>query len=176
MDGDIHGAVQEAQGSQDGASVQDAQTETVKTAAGGNGGAAANGGGKDAAADYESAIKERDEQIAKLQAQIVDAAKNAEAAEKLAAQIDELRESAESERVEFELRLAGCRNVKAARAVLDDYDGDVDACKAAEPWLFDDGKPAVKSGKTGLEPAGAAKDDEATLKRWRKLAGLDAGE
>ena len=52
----------------------------------------------------------------------------------------------------------------------------MDACKAAEPWLFDDGKPAAKSGKTGLEPAGAAKDDEATLKRWRKLAGLDAGE
>ena len=75
MDGDIHGAVQEAQGSQDGASVQDAQTETVKTAAVGNGGAAANGGGKDAAADYEAAIKERDEQIAKLQAQIADAAK-----------------------------------------------------------------------------------------------------
>ena len=37
MDGDTHGAVQEAQGLQDGASVQDAQTETVKTAAVGNG-------------------------------------------------------------------------------------------------------------------------------------------
>ena len=33
MDGDIHGAVQEAQGSQDGASVQDAQTETVADSA-----------------------------------------------------------------------------------------------------------------------------------------------
>ena len=85
MDGDIHGAVQEAQGPQGGTSVQDAQAETVKAAAGGNDSAAVNGGGSraggatakgdskgvgKAASDYEAAIKERDEQIAKLQAQI----------------------------------------------------------------------------------------------------------
>ena len=175
MDGDIHGAMQEAQGSQDGASVQDAQTETVKTVAVGNGGAAANGGGKDAAADYESAIKERDEQIAKLQAQIADAAKNAETAEKLADQITELKEQAEAERIEFELKLAGCRNVKAARAILDEHDGSVDALKEAEPWLFDDGKAAEQQpkGKTGLNPAGASGKDDSTMKRWRKLAGLE---
>lgn len=144
----------------------------------GNGGGGNNGNGGKAnnvASDYEAAIKERDEQIAKLQAQINEAAKNAETAEKLADQITELKEQAENERIEFELKLAGCRNVKAARAILDEHDGSVDALKEAEPWLFDEGKSAANEpkGKTGLNPAGASGKDDSTMKRWRKLAGLE---
>ena len=86
--------------------------------------------------DYEAAIAERDTKIAELEAQIASASQSAETAEALQAKIDELKEQSASERVDFKLQLAGCRNTKAARAVLDDYDGDIDAMKAAEPWLF----------------------------------------
>ena len=46
--------------------------------------------------------------------------------------LDETQTSAWS----TELRLAGARSVKAARALLDEHGGDVGALKEAEPWLF----------------------------------------
>ena len=70
------------------------------------------------------------------------------------------------------MQLAGCRNVKAARAVLDDYEGDVEKLKSAEPWLF--AAHAEATGATGLPNAGTAKDDGRDERRWRKLAGLSA--
>lgn len=51
------------------------------------------------------------------------------------------------------------RNVKAARAVLADHGGDVDALKEVEPWLFADAPAKQPGGKI--------------MRRWRKLAGLD---
>ena len=53
--------------------------------------------------DWEKAVAERDERIAELKAQ------------------------GESDRIDSKLQLAGVRNVKAARAMLSDYDGDADA-------------------------------------------------
>ena len=75
---------------------------------------------------------------AALEAQIAEAAKNSETAEQLRGEIAELKAQGESDRIDFKLQIAGVRNVKAARAMLGDYDGDVDALKAAEPWLFVD--------------------------------------
>ena len=124
---------------------------------------------------YETQIAERDERIKALEAQVADAAKTAETAEQLKSKIEELRVQGESDRIEFELRLAGCRNVKAARAVLDDHGGNVSALKEAEPWMFADA-PAKQSGKTGLPNAGAAKDSEKQMKHWREIAGLDDEE
>ena len=124
---------------------------------------------------YEAQIAERDERIKVLEAQVADAAKTAETAEQLKSQIEELRVQGESDRIEFELRLAGCRNVKAARAVLEDHGGDVSALKEAEPWMFADAS-AKQSGKTGLPNAGAAKDSEKKMKHWREIAGLDDEE
>ena len=66
------------------------------------------------------------------------------------------------------------RNVKAARAVLADHGGDVDALKEAEPWLFVDTSAAKQqSGTTGLPNAGTSSDEGKTMRRWRKIAGLD---
>ena len=63
---------------------------------------------------------------------------------------------------------------KAARAMLGDYDGEVDALKAAEPWLFADARTTKpQGGKTGLPNAGTSSDEGKTMKRWRRLAGLD---
>lgn len=65
------------------------------------------------------------------------------------------------------------RNVKAARAILVDHGGDVDALKEAKPWLFSDAPVKKQTGNTGLPNAGTSTDVGKTMKRWRKLAGLD---
>ncbi len=123
--------------------------------------------------DWEKAVAERDEKIAALEAQVAEAAKNAETAERLRGEIAKLKAQGESDRIDFKLQLAGVRNVKAARAVLDDHGGDVDALKEAEPWLFADSPAKQQSGKTGLPNAGTSTDAGKTMRRWRKLAGLD---
>ena len=127
--------------------------------------------------NWEEAIAERDGRIAELEQQVADAARNAETAEQLRNQIAELKAQGESDRIDFQLQLAGVRNVKAARAVLADHGGDVDALKEAEPWLFADA-PAAKpqGGTTGLPNAGTSSDGGKTMKRWRRLAGLDDSE
>ena len=123
--------------------------------------------------DWEKAIAERDEKIAALEQQVADAAKNAEAAEALRGEIAELKAQGESDRIDFKLQLAGVRNIKAARAVLDDHGGDIDKLKAEEPWLFADVPTSQQGGRTGLPNAGTSSDEGKTMKRWRKLAGLD---
>lgn len=123
--------------------------------------------------DWEKAVTERDEKIAALEAQVAEAAKNAETAERLRSEIAELKAQGESDRIDFRLQLAGVRNVKAARAVLDDHGGDVDALKEAEPWLFADIPAKQLGGRTGLPNAGTSTDAGKTMRRWRRLAGLD---
>lgn len=122
--------------------------------------------------DWEQAVAERDEKITALEAQVAEAAKNAETAERLRGEIAELKAQGESDRIDFKLQLAGVRNVKAARAVLDDHGGDVDALKEAEPWLFADTPAKQQGGKTGLPNAGVASDEGKTMKRWREIAGI----
>ena len=123
--------------------------------------------------DWEKAVAERDEKIAALEAQVAEAAKNAETAEQLRSEIAELKAQGESDRIDFRLQLAGVRNVKAARAILSDHGGDVDALKEAEPWLFADAPARQQSGRTGLPNAGTSTDAGKTMRRWRRLAGLD---
>lgn len=107
--------------------------------------------------------------------QIAEVSKNAETADGLRAEITALKEQGESDRIDFKLQLAGCRNVKAARAVLDDHDGDIDKLKEAEPWMLSDA-PQKQTGKTGLPNASAAKDADKQLKQWRDIAGLNDEE
>ena len=59
-------------------------------------------------------------------------------------------------------QIAQCDDAQAARALLDDYDGDVDKLKAECPYLFGKEK---KTGTTGAKPTGAAGDDDAELDR-----------
>lgn len=123
--------------------------------------------------DWEKTIAERDEKIAALEQQVADAAKNAEAAEALRGEIAELKARGEPDRIDFKLQLAGVRNIKAARAVVDDHGGDVDKLKEAGLWLFADAPAPQQGGKTGLPNAGTSSDEGKTMRRWRKLAGLD---
>ena len=148
-------------------------------AAGGNGaggvnvgGAGANAGSGGGAADeaYRAALAERDAKISALEGQIAAAAKSAEAADALAKQIEEMKAANEAERVGYELKLAGCRSVRAGRVLLAEHKGDMAALKKAEPWLFGD---AGGGGATGLEPAGASGGGDGDLARWRAIAGLE---
>ena len=123
-------------------------------------------------AKRDTDIAERDGKIAELEGKLADAEKLGQQAESLKSENEQLKNQAASERIDFSLQLAGCRNVKAARAVLDDYDGDVEKLKAAEPWLF--AAHADKAGATGLPNAGTASDDGKDERRWRKLVGLPA--
>ncbi len=147
MAGDIDGAEEAvaARGAQAADDAQEKQAE-VSGSPGGAGGDA--GAGVAGGVNYERAIGERDARIAELEAQD------------------------ESDRIDFRLRLAGARNLKAARAVLADHDGDVEALVAAEPWLFSQAGATSQqtsqsvSGTTGMEPVGVAGgSDERDLQR-----------
>ena len=169
MDGETNGGQEATQGSentpqQQGQEQQEAQQGQSQV------------GGE--TPDYEKQIAERDEKIATLEAQVAEAAKNAETAEQLRGEIAELKAQGESDRIDFRLQLAGVRNVKAARALLSDHGNDVDKLKEAEPWLFEatgkhaKGGSSGGTGATGLPNAGAASDEGKTLKHWREIAGL----
>lgn len=105
MAGENHGTetTQEQEAAQElGGGEKTAQEQQEMTAAGG--------------IDYEKQIAERNEKIAALEAQEAEAVKNAETAEQLRGEIASLKQQFADERVDFSLQLAGCRNVKAARA------------------------------------------------------------
>lgn len=167
MDGEQNGMQENAQTKEEQGQRQAQQTTSVQVDNEGN------KAGKEPTPDYEKQIAERDKKIASLEAQIAEAAKTAEATEALRKEMDELRRQGEEQRVGFELQMAGARNVKAARALLADYEGDVEKLRAAEPWLFGAGAVAPSpAGATGLPNAGAATDEGATMRRWRGIAGL----
>lgn len=175
MAGDTNGA-EEALAAQGAQAADDAQEKQQAEVSGGSGNGA-NGG-----VDYERAIGKRDARIAELEAQVAEAAKSAETTDELRAQIAEHKAQGESDRIDFRLRLAGARNLKAARAVLADHDGDVEALVAAEPWLFSQARGASNKtsrniGATGMEPAGVAGGSaERDIRRWERIAGLTEEE
>ena len=147
----------EEQGARQQAPQRDGQVEAsqAQVSAEATGDAAAQ-----ARADYEAAFTERDARIAELEGEIAEAAKTAEGAEKLRAEMDELRRRGDEERVGFAIQIAGARTVKAA-----------------EPWLFSAPPVPAPAGATGLPSAGAAGADESTqMSRWRKIAGLPESE
>ena len=174
MDGEVSGAEttgEEQQGVQGdqalGDERQGQQTEEV-----GVGEGAGVDNSADADAEYRAALAERDRKIAELEAQVAEAFKSTEAAEGLAKQIEEMRAAADAERIGYELKLAGCRSVRAGRVLLADHKGDMAALKKAEPWLFGGGP----GGATGLEPAGASKGEGDEMRRWYEIAGIEDKE
>lgn len=104
-----------------------------------------------AAAEREKAGKTAEERIADLEA------KFAESQKRLA-----------DERTASALTGAGCIDVKAARARLEDFGNDVGKLKSECPYLF--GRGGSQGASTGGEPAG--KSDVEETARLRRLAGL----
>ena len=169
MDGGVDGA--QAQGEeQQAAGGGEPQAQQQAQVDGGEAGGGDGGGASGADEAYRAALAERDAKISALEGQIAAAAKSAEAADALSKQIEEIKAANEAERVGYELKLAGCRSVRAGRVLLAEHKGDMAALKKAEPWLFGD---AGGGGATGLEPAGASGGGDGDLKRWRAIAGLE---
>lgn len=110
---------------------------------------------------YKRDIEAKDAKIAELEAQVAKAAETKEGREKLEKQIADLKAEQTEERVNHKLELAGCRDMKAAKARLDDFNGDVSKLKAECPYLFEKEK---QTGSTGLKPAGAANEPVKTIR------------
>lgn len=113
--------------------------------------------------------KERhDKEVAELKKQIeelkADAAEAAESKAKRAEyekKVNDLEGKLADSELSRKLEKVGCRSVKAAKALLADYDGDIEKLRAAEPFLFEEVKP---TGSTGFKPkANDPKDDQEEL-------------
>jgi hypothetical protein len=120
-------------------------------------GAAPSAGGT----DDEGRLAQYERRIAELESQVAEAARSKEAEARLTAEIEALRKDQASQQLDFSLERAGVRNVKAARALLDDYEGDVAKLKEAQPWLFVEPKPSMGKGDRRLDagraPSGRAR-------------------
>ena len=122
---------------------EDAQTDGVQEVTG-----RADGG----AADYQAALGAKDAQIAELQGKVASTAKTAETTEALNAEIAALKQQMADKPVEFALRAADARSVKAAKPLLGEYDGDVVTVEELED--FDDDEDAVDgSDDDPVDPA-----------------------
>lgn len=122
---------------------------------------------------YQRDIAAKDKEIADLKAQIAEAAKTEEGRKALEEKIAKLEADQKDERVTHKLELAGCRNTKSAKALLDDYDGDVAKLKEDCPYLFSDGKNK-QTGSTGLKPDGDA--DKALDEKLDRAFGIKKKE
>lgn len=135
---------------------------------GGNGGEGGKPGATVNRHKYERDLEAKDKEIEELKAQIAEAAKTKEGREELEKKMDDLKAQMASEKVGYQLELAGCVNVKAAKALLDDYDGDVAKLKEACPYLFGKEK---QTGATGVKPSGAPSGEAKTIKEALRQIG-----
>ena len=116
---------------------------------------------------HDKEVAALNKKIEELQSQIDDAAKTEKARDDLKREIQKARDDIKEEKLNWQLEKAGCKNLKAAKVLLDDYDGDISKLKADCPYLFEEEKP---SGSTGGKPSGPADDKEERLERARKAA------
>lgn len=118
---------------------------------------------------HEKEIAAKDKEIADLKDQIAKASATEEGRKSLEEKIAKLEAARAEERTAHKLEMAGCVDVKAAKARLDDFDGDVSKLKAECPYLFQTEK---QKGSTGFRPDGAADGADERLARARKIAGV----
>lgn len=102
---------------------------------------------------YERDMAAKDAEIAALKKQLEDSGAKAKSGEDALKKVEELEARLADEKIDHQLALAGCVNAKAAKALLEDYSGDVSKLKEACPYLFSAGQ--TPNGSTGLKPGGA---------------------
>jgi hypothetical protein len=115
---------------------------------------------------YEREMAAKDAEIADLKAKVSDMSKTEEGRDALNKRIADLEAKVADEKLDHQLDNAGARNAKAVKAILGDYDGDIEKCKAANPYLFGEEK---QKGSTGAPHGGAgnASLDAALEKAFR---------
>ena len=98
---------------------------------------------------------ELNQKIAELESKVAEAAETKAGREKLEKALEDLKAEMADKDTAHSLEIAGCVDVKAAKARLGDFDGDIAKLKAECPYLFAEEKK--QSGTTGKPPAGASK-------------------
>ena len=106
---------------------------------------------------------DKDDRIAELEKQLEESGRKAKSGEDALKKIEALEAQLADEKVTHALEAAGCVNAKAAKALLDDYKGDVEKLKEACPYLF-----KKQTGSTGTKPGGAPSTSEERRKRAKE--------
>lgn len=101
---------------------------------------------------HEKEMAAKDAKIKELEAKIDESAKTEKGREDMKAELEKVKAEMADEHVTHKLELAGCRSIKAAKALLDDFDGDVSKLKKEHPYLFEQEK---QTGRAGGKPGGA---------------------
>lgn len=105
---------------------------------------------------HEREVEKLNGEIASLKAELEKAKGEQGDAAKVKADLEALKSELADEKLNAKLSAAGCINPKAAKALLDDYEGDVAKLKDACPYLFAQA-PGSNVGSTGGEPAPGGK-------------------
>ena len=100
---------------------------------------------------HDKEVADLKAEIAKLKSEAADASEAKSKREEYERKVADLEAKMADTEVTHKLELAGCLSVKAAKALLGDFDGDVAKLKAECPYLFQAEK---KKGSTGLDPKG----------------------
>lgn len=114
---------------------------------------------------HDKEVAELNAEIAKLKAEAKEAAENKAKREEFEKKAADLEAKMADSEVNHKLELAGCKSIKAARALLEDFNGDVSKLKAEHPFLFEEEK---RSGSTGKKPEGAASGPAKTIREALK--------
>ena len=101
---------------------------------------------------HDKEVEKLNAEIAKLKAEAKDAAENKAKREEYEKKVSDLEAKMADSETTHRLELAGCRSVKAAKALLEDFGGDVSKLKAEHPYLFEAEK---QTGRAGGKPGGA---------------------
>lgn len=111
---------------------------------------------------HDKEVAELKKQIEELKADAAEAAESKAKRDEFEQKVSDLEGKLADSELSRKLEKVGCRSVKAAKALLPDYDGDVEKLRAAEPFLFEEVKPTT--GSTGFKPKAAdPKDDQEEL-------------
>lgn len=112
---------------------------------------------------YDRDMKAKEDEIAELKKQLAESDKKARRGDDALKKVEALEAQIADEKVSHALQAAGCVNEKAAKALLDDYEGDVAKLKEACPYLF-----KRQQGSTGAKPGGAPSASEERRKRAKE--------
>lgn len=104
---------------------------------------------------HDKEVADLKAEIEKLKSEAADASEAKSKREEYEKKVADLEAKMADNEVTHRLELAGCRSVKAAKALLDDFGGDAEKLKESCPYLFEE-KPK-QTGSTGKPPAGASK-------------------
>ena len=114
---------------------------------------------------------ERD--MAKLQDQLDAKEEELKGYKGLKEEFEQWKADQEAEKINSALKAAGCHNLKAAAACLDDFDGDIEKLKEEMPYLF---TSTDKSKSTGGKQKGSPNPEDERTKRYRDIFGLSEKE